>query len=283
MASPALKSAHPLKTTPKGRRLRELYTPNHSAVHRIDARVKVIFTLAFIVFLNLTPSGAWPAYILFFTWMFSLSLSSRLGIAFVLKRSLLALPFVLAALPLVFTGPAPLGHISVLNAPPLTYSVVGFYRFASIAIKAWVSVMAAVLLAATTRFPDLLTAFSQLKVPTLFITIIGLMWRYLFVISDEVTRMLRARTSRSATAPGSNRSGGSLFWRARVTGGMAGSLFLRSIERSDRVYAAMLSRGYTGQPAAQKTTRLQKKDLLALAAGVILLVLLWLLGVITGG
>ena len=222
MASPALKSAHPLKTTPKGRRLRELYTPNHSAVHRIDARVKVIFTLAFIVFLNLTPSGAWPAYVLFFTWMFSLSLSSRLGIVFVLKRSLLALPFVLAALPLVFTGPAPLGHISVLNAPPLTYSVVGFYRFASIAIKAWVSVMAAVLLAATTRFPDLLTAFSQLKVPTLFITIIGLMWRYLFVISDEVTRMLRARTSRSATAPRSNRSGGSLFWRARVTGAWLG-------------------------------------------------------------
>ncbi|MBP7092198.1 MAG: hypothetical protein KBA59_04810, partial [Anaerolineaceae bacterium] len=70
---------------------------------------------------------------------------------------------------------------------------------------------------------------------------------------------------------------------ARVTGGMAGNLFLRSIERSDRVYAAMLSRGYTGQPAAQKTTRLQKKDLLVLAAGVILLVILWLLGVITGG
>ncbi|MFN8419569.1 MAG: energy-coupling factor transporter transmembrane component T [Anaerolineae bacterium] len=43
------------------------------------------------------------------------------------------------------------------------------------------------------------------------------------------------------------RSGGSLRWRAQVAGGMIGNLFLRSYERSERVYAAMLSRGYQGQ------------------------------------
>ena len=41
-------------------------------------------------------------------------------------------------------------------------------------------------------------------------------------------------------------SGGTLFWRAKVAGYMVGQLFLRSYERSDRVYNAMLARGYQG-------------------------------------
>jgi len=252
-------------------------------IHRIDARTKAIFALAFIIFLNLTPSGAWPAYILFTTLICSLALLSRSGMSLILKRSLLALPFVLAALPLIFAGPAPQGQVTVLNGLQITYSMEGLSRFASIAVKSWVSVMAAVLLAATTRFPDLLLALEQLRIPKLFVAIIGLMWRYLFVISDEVTRMLRARASRSAIAPGSGHTGGTLLWRARVTGGMAGSLFLRSIERSDRVYAAMLSRGYTGELPSYETIPLSTKDMLTLVLGILLLVLLWALGVLTGG
>jgi cobalt/nickel transport system permease protein len=72
------------------------------------------------------------------------------------------------------------------------------------------------------------------------------MYRYLFVLTDEVMRLLRAREARSARlSPESG--GGSLAWRARVAGSMVGQLFLRSYERSDRVYNAMLSRGYNGQ------------------------------------
>ena len=59
-------------------------------------------------------------------------------------------------------------------------------------------------------------------------------------------RLLRARESRSARLPG-RPGGGSIPWRARVAGNMAGQLFLRSYERSDRVYNAMLARGYDGQ------------------------------------
>lgn len=263
--------------------MQELYTHNRSFVQQIDARVKVIFTLAFVIFLNLTPSGAWPAYILFITFISSLVLLSRLGIGLILKRSLLALPFVLATLPLIIIGPAPQDQITVLNGLQITYSVEGLSRFASISVKSWISVMSAVLLAAITRFPDLLRALEQLKVPKLFVAIIGLMWRYLFVISEEVTRMLRARTSRSAIAPESGHTGGTLLWRARVTGGMAGSLFLRSIERSDRVYAAMLSRGYNGELPSHEKNPLSRKDLLTLVLGIMLLVLLWVLGVLTGG
>jgi cobalt/nickel transport system permease protein len=78
------------------------------------------------------------------------------------------------------------------------------------------------------------------------VAIIGFMYRYLGVISDEAARMNRARASRSAD-PGDGRGGGSLRWRGAVTGHMVGSLFLRSYERSERIYAAMQSRGFDGE------------------------------------
>ena len=75
------------------------------------------------------------------------------------------------------------------------------------------------------------------------------MWRYLFVLVDEVLRLMRAREARSGhpVEPRRRRIGGSLAWRARVTGGMAGNLMLRSFDRSERIYAAMASRGYDGE------------------------------------
>jgi cobalt/nickel transport system permease protein len=88
-------------------------------------------------------------------------------------------------------------------------------------------------------------AFEHLRIPTMLTTIVAFLYRYLFVLTDEVIRLLRARQSRSAAIPGLA-SGRNLVWRARVTGNMAGQLFLRSYERSDRIYNAMLARGYTG-------------------------------------
>ena len=261
----------------------ELYQHHYSVLHRMDARVKVIFTLAFILSLNFIPAGAWPAYILFFTMTLSAVQLSRLGVGFVWTRALLAVPFMLSALPLIFTGPPPLLPITFFGKLQINLSSIGILRFISIALKSWMSVQAAILLAATTRFPDMLAALKQLKIPRLFVAIIGLMWRYLLVIVEEVTRMLRARSSRSATKPGSRRSAGTLLWRGRVTGGMAGSLFLRSLERSDRVYAAMLSRGYNGEPPVFNSASLSIQDRKTLFLGMAILILLMLLGLLTGG
>ena len=131
----------------------------------MDARMKVIFTLAFIIFLNLTPFNAWPAYILFLTLTLSITLLSQLGLGFILKRALLALPFVVAAVPLIFIGSPPRETLSVIQGIQIPFSLEGLEKFVSIALKSWISVQAAILLAATTRFSDLLTAFQQLRVP----------------------------------------------------------------------------------------------------------------------
>ncbi len=224
------------------------YQPRNSPVHRLDPRIKLVLAVAFILANTLVPTGAWPVYIILFASILCVELISDLGVGYVLKRSSLAIPFVLAALPLVFTVQGqPLFDFS-LGAWKVTASLPGMERFISITLKSWISVQAAIVLASSTSFPDLLSAMRALHVPRLMVAIFGLMWRYLFVLADEAGRLLRARWARSGQSqePGM-KSGGGLAWRARVTGNMAGSLFLRAFERSDRIYMAMVSRGYDGE------------------------------------
>lgn len=261
----------------------ELYAPSPSLIHRWDARVKVIFTLVFILFLSLTPYRAWSTYILFLAIILSAALVSHLTVGFMVKRTLPALPFLLAAIPLIFSGSYPRVSVSIFSGFQVFYSPAGCEQFVSIALKSLISIQAAILLTATTRFPDILAALKALKIPWLFLEIIQLMWRYLFVIREEANSLLRARSSRNASGAGSSRNGGILLWKAQVTGGMAGSLFLRSIERSDRIYAAMLSRGYNGLPPMMDDLPLSAGDRKTLVMGFIWLSLIWVLGLLTGG
>lgn len=224
------------------------YRPGRSLIHRLDPRLKFVLTLAFILTCALTPAGAWPVYILLFAIILAVEILSELGVGFVLKRAVLALPFVLAAVPIIFTLPGRELFNFDLGWWNLTVSQPGMERFISIALKSWISVQAAIVLATTTSFPDLMLAMRSVRIPRLLVSIFGLMWRYLFVLADEAIRLMRARQARSGEAeqPGF-KTGGSLTWRAQIAGGMAGNLFLRAFERSDRIYMAMLSRGYDGE------------------------------------
>ncbi|MFZ5880586.1 MAG: cobalt ECF transporter T component CbiQ, partial [Chloroflexota bacterium] len=211
-----------------------------SPLHRLDPRVKVVVTVLFILSNALLPDGAWAAFGLSWLCLLGWNVLSRLGVDFTFRRSFVALPFALAAVSAIFS---PLGtpladwSLGPLVLIPTDY---GLVKFASILLRSWVSVQAAILLVAVTRFPDMIHAFEHLRVPGVLTTIVAFLYRYLFVLTDEVMRLLRARDSRSAAEPG-RRSGRNVVWRARVAGNMAGQLFLRSYERSDRIYNAMLA------------------------------------------
>lgn len=257
------------------------YHHGDSWVHRADARVKLILAVLFILISALTPTGIWAVYLLLLSLVWAAVLVSGLGIRFLLKRSLLALPFVLAALPLlVSVDGRPLAVVS-LGPVTLTISQAGLQRFASVVLRSWISVQAAILLAATTPFPQLLVAMRALRIPRLLVAIVGLMWRYLFVIADEAVRLMRARAARSGhPEQADTRVGGSLAWRARVTGGMAGNLLLRSFDRSDRIYQAMLARGYDGEVRTLPSPPITPVDRWTLVLGTTLLLALLALGLV---
>jgi cobalt/nickel transport system permease protein len=248
-----------------------------SRLHRLDPRVKVVVALLFILSNALLPDGAWPGFGL--SWivlLWAVSLSN-LGIDFTFRRSFIALPFALAAVSAIFS---PLGNPLAewtLGPQTLIPTDYGLVKFGSILLRSWLSVQAAILLVATTRFPDMIHAFEHLRVPAILTTIVSFLYRYLFVLTDEVLRLMRARDSRSATVAGL-RSGRNVAWRARVTGNMAGQLFLRSYERSDRIYNAMLARGYSGHLRTLHPHEMKNSDWSFAALSILIIFLLQLTG-----
>lgn len=246
------------------------YQQHGTWIHQLDPRVKVLMCVFFIISTALLPDGTWLAYALSWAVVMGLALAAHIEPWFVIKRSLLILPFLLAAVTVMFTLP---GQIVWQGPLGLSISDAGLTRFVSIVLRSWISVQMAILLTATTRFPDLLHALRHLQVPAILVAILAFMYRYLFVLVDEAARLLRARAARSAQLPG-QKSGRSLWWRATVAGNMVGQLFSRSLGRSEDVYRAMLARGYQGELLTMNPHHLTAFDWQVLVAGFLLIILL---------
>jgi cobalt/nickel transport system permease protein len=253
------------------------YHHGHSPLHSLDPRIKVIVTIAFILSNALLPDGAWLAFGLAWSFILVASLLSGLGIGYTFKRSFIALPFAAVAITVLFSIPGKSISSFHFLIWDLTITDAGLLRFVSIVIRSWLSVQMAILLVAVTEFPKIIHALTHLHVPAIITVIISFLYRYLFVLTDEVMRMIRARQARSAAATGV-RSGGSVAWRAQIAGHMAGQLFLRSYERSDRIYNAMLSRGYQGELMTIHPHHFHKSDLFICGLSILALVLMQIAG-----
>lgn len=250
------------------------YQQGTSLLHRLDPRVKVVLTLSFIVSNVLLLDGAWIAFAAAWLVLLVSNRAAHFSFGYLFKRSFIALPFALAAITVIFVYPGNPVASWTWGSRTITISDAGVIRFFSIVIRSWLSVQAAILLTATTQFPDLMHALRHLKVPSILISLISFMYRYLFVLVDEAMRLLRAREARSARRVNDGKHGGTVFWRAQVAGSMVGQLFVRSFERSDKVYNAMLARGYRGQLLTMNPHVMRRPDWLFLALGVGLIVAL---------
>lgn len=252
------------------------YLQRDSLIHHLDPRVKVVVALLFIFSNVLLPDGAWLAFVASWVLVLWLCYRARLTAGFIVKRSFIALPFALAAVTVAFTMPGEALVTLALGSRQMVITDAGATRFASIVARSWLSVQVAILLTATTAFPDLLHALRHLGVPRILTGIIGFMYRYLFVLTDEAARLLRARAARSARPAGG--AGGSLLWRAKVAGGMVGQLFVRTLDRSDGVYHAMLARGYRGRLLTINPHAMARRDWLAGIVAAVLIALVQVIG-----
>jgi cobalt/nickel transport system permease protein len=240
--------------------LEDQFHEGKSILHHTDPRVKILLAIGAILLVNLTPLERWPTIAGFLLLIWISAWRAGLPMGWFLRRSAVAAPFLLAALPLPFT----VHGTVVLDLPVLHWqaSAEGLLRMTSVIFKSWISVQAAILLAGTTRFDRLLWGFRGLFLPRILVSVIGLMYRYLFVLADEALRLGRARASRSGIA--ADRRPPGILWQAQATGHLAGSLFIRSIERSERVYLAMTARGYRGEPQLLDSIHWQRGDTVVL-------------------
>lgn len=194
------------------------HSHGHSPIHRLRAGSKLAAALLLVLTAVAVPLTSWPLFLALGVLLLLIAAVSRLPTMFLLRRMLLLEPFVLGVALLVLLQPN------------------GLMLFLLVLLRSTLCLFTMVLLAATTPFPDLLAVLRWLRLPRLLVTTLALMYRYLFVLADEAMCMHRARMSRSFTSrrwPG---------WKALAT--VIAQLFVRATARAERIYAAMLARGY---------------------------------------
>jgi cobalt/nickel transport system permease protein len=210
-----------------------LYVHGDSPVHRLPPECKVAALLVFVIAVVATPPRAVWAFAIYAGIAVLAIAIAGVPFGVVARRALIEVPFVLFAVMLPFLGPPP---DVVLGSMEL--SVLGLWGAWSIVIKGTLGVLASITLTASTEVTDILEGLDRLRVPRVFTDIAGFMVRYLDVILGEQRRMRVAMLSRGYDPR--------WWWRARALASSAGSLFIRSYERGERVFFAMTARGYQG-------------------------------------
>ena len=213
------------------------YLAGHSPVHRLEPHLKLVAVLGFALVVVATPVDAawsWAAYGGYLALVLLAAAVAGVGPARLARGLAIEVPFVLFALLLPFVAQGP--RVEVAG---IAVSESGLVAAGGLLAKATLSVLAAVVLAATTEPRALLQGLERLRLPSLLVQILMFMIRYTDVVGGELRRMRVARESRGFE--------GRHLGALRVLGPAAGSLFVRSYERGERVHLAMLSRGYTGR------------------------------------
>ncbi|GGN69427.1 cobalt ECF transporter T component CbiQ [Actinoplanes lobatus] len=211
-----------------------LHLDRESPIHRLSPEVKIVAVLLFTVIVVVTPREEFAAFAGYAVLIAIVAALARVPAGWLLKRATIELPFVLLAVVLPFAG-----HGEQVEWLGMSLSVEGLYGAWNIVAKGTLGVLASLLLAATTTTRDLIIGLDRLRCPDVITQIMTFMVRYLDVLADDARRMRIARLARGYDPR--------FLWQVKAFAVGIGALFLRSYERGERVYLAMLSRGYAGR------------------------------------
>jgi cobalt/nickel transport system permease protein len=211
-----------------------LHLSRDSAVHRLPPEVKIVAAVLFTVIVVVTPREDFLAFAGYTVLIAVVAALARVRTGWLAKRATIELPFVLLAIALPFAG-----HGERVTWLGLSLSVDGLFGAWNIVAKGTLGVLASLLLAGTTTMRDLILGLDRLRVPAVFTQIATFMLRYLDILADDARRMRIARLSRGYDPR--------FLWQVKAFAISIGALFLRAFERGERVYLAMVSRGYAGR------------------------------------
>lgn len=229
----------------------------------IDARCKLVAFFALVVCAVSVPPESWRPEVAYLAAAALLLLVARIPIRAALKRLLFLVPVIVALAAIVpFVKSAGGEKVALWNDGPLVPRQ-GLLVLWNVSSKALVGLVCAIVLAGTTGVPRLLDAFERLRFPRVLVLTMSFIHRYAVTMQEELSRMKRARDARGWK--------GRWIWQSGALGGLAGTLFLRSYERGERVWQAMLARGYRGRMLSPAGASLRAFDVMfvfwMLAAG----------------
>jgi cobalt/nickel transport system permease protein len=211
-----------------------LYYSAYSPVHRLAGHVKILALVGLMIVVVATPGQWYAAFAGYLGGLLVVIALSRVPLTYLLPRMVVEVPFIVFAVLLPFLALGP--RTEFLG---LTVSAPGLLAAWTLLAKATLGVLAGLTLAATTEPQEVVRGLERLRLPNTMVQIMAFMIRYLEVVGDDLRRQQIALASRGFSARNPR------HWP--ILARSAGALFIRSYERGERVYLAMLSRGYTGR------------------------------------
>ncbi|WP_054749737.1 cobalt ECF transporter T component CbiQ [Ruminiclostridium josui] len=201
-------------------------------INNIHPLVKLIVTLAYIGILASFDRYEVFALVPFIMYPAAVMIICEIPVGKIIKRVLALEPFIIVAgilNPILDKNTIYIGTVSISS---------GWLTLISLIIKSTLMVSAGFLLIASTGIDDIAGAMSLVKVPSIFVLLFLLTYRYIFVLMDEAERLIKGYTLR---APGQRGV------KIKIWGPMIGQLLLRSFNRAQIIYQSMVLKGYNGK------------------------------------
>lgn len=211
-----------------------------SPIHRLDARAKLITTAIFVVVVMSFPRHKLSALMPLFVYPFVLVARGNLPTGYLIRKVAIAAPFALFVG--LFNPWLDRQPVAAIGSHLIAG---GWLSFASIMLRFVLTVSAALILLACTGIHRLCAGMERLGVPRVFAVQILFLYRYFFVIGAEALRMWRGVQMRSTDRP---------TLPLKTYGTLIGHLLLRSMDRAQRVYRAMVARGFDGEVRVRRPT-----------------------------
>jgi len=238
----------------------------------VDPRAKVVAAIALILAASLGRTI--PTLIALYTLALVIAVAGHIPLDFFVKRVWLFLPFFtgIIALPAIFSIVTPgRALLVIVQQPYLAVTEQGVRTALLLLLRVATSVSFAVILILTTRWASLVGGLRALRVPQAFVLILGMTYRYIFLLLHTANDMFLARKSRVV---GRIKGAEERLW----IGNSIGVLLGKSYHLSDQVYLAMVSRGFRGEAKALQPLRMQPMDWLWMAVGLLIPIIVLTLG-----
>ena len=228
----------------------DAFSTRQTVLSGLDPRAKVLATLGFIITVVSFDRYAVAGLLPFALFPVVIAILGEVPLRAIQTKILVAAPF---AIMVGIFNPL-IDHRPIFEILGISVSG-GWVSFASILIRFALTVAAALVLVATTGFHQICIGLARLGVPQVFTTQLLFIHRYALVLAGEAGRMNLARELR----------GGAKSLPLAVYGPMLGLLLLRAMDRSQRIYQAMVSRGFNGEMRSSRVLQWRATDSMFLA------------------
>jgi cobalt ECF transporter T component CbiQ len=240
---------------------RAVFTEEHARkagwLQCVDPRAKLGMFLALILAASLSHTLIVLAA--FYLVILVAAFASRVPFDFFVRRVWLGIPFFagIVIIPSIFLTPGPPLFAIPLGPIHLVASIPGLIGAVIFIARVGVCVSLAVLLVLSTPWADVIKSLQAIGVPQVFVLLLSMTYRYIFLFLHTANGMFEARKSRTVGRTRGNE-------HRRWISGSLGNLMSRSFKMSNDVYAAMMARGFTGRIHTYRAYRMTPTDWMAL-------------------